>query len=213
MVGYRRGVLAFVTAALLIAAGCSSSSNHALPPTTTRGTVTTPQSTVVRGPRGLLEFRAVQYDGSNTLVFPDAGPNGRCPKLVAKSPPDTPSASEVVLLDRQKQFCYVLGPVLVTGASVHSGSVIYDSTTSQWATNVHFVNNDFLVKVAGPLINKEVAIVLNGLVQSAPVINPGITGRDVEITGGFTKAQAVGTVASILGITRSSVHVDSSGEG
>jgi preprotein translocase subunit SecD len=203
-------VFAFLAAALLIAAGCSSSSEHALPSTTTRPTVTAPQSTVARGPRGRLEFRAVQYDGVDPLQYPYPGQDV-CKKLLAKSPPDTPSAEEVVLPDRQKQACYVLGPVLVTGAGVNSASVIHDPTADQWATDIHFVNNDFIVKVADPLINKEVAIVLNGVVQSAPVINPGITGHDVEIAGGFTKAQAVGAVASILGISPSSVRIDSSG--
>ena len=37
---------------------------------------------------------------------------------------------------------------------------------------------------------KEVAIELDGVVQSAPMIQPGITGRDVQITGQFTEDEA-----------------------
>ena len=55
----------------------------------------------------------------------------------------------------------------------------YDSTNSQFVTNIHFKNNDFVDKIAGPLVGKQVAIELDGVVQSAPTINPGITGRDV----------------------------------
>lgn len=113
-----------------------------------------------------------------------------CAALIKQSPPDTDSAQEVVLPDRLHQYCYVLGPAVVTGKSIGSASTLYDSTQSQWSTNVHFKNNDFLTKIAGPYVNKEVAIELDGVVQSAPVINPGITGRDVEITGNFTQGQA-----------------------
>ena len=51
-------------------------------------------------------------------------------------------------------------------------------------------NNDFVDKIAGPLVNKLVAIELDGVVQSAPEINPGITGRDVQISGEFTQGEA-----------------------
>ncbi len=113
-----------------------------------------------------------------------------CAALIKQSPADTDSAQEVVLPDRLHQYCYVLGPALVTGKSISSADTEYDSTESQWATEVHFKNNDFLTEIAGPYVNKEVAIELDGVVQSAPVINPGITGRDVEITGNFTQGEA-----------------------
>ena len=95
-----------------------------------------------------------------------------------------------MLPDRQRQSCYVLGPVLATGKSIGSTSTIYDSTSSQWATQVHFKNNDFITKIAQPLVGKNVAIELDGIVQSAPTIQPNITGRDVEITGNFTQGEA-----------------------
>ena len=96
----------------------------------------------------------------------------------------------MILPDRKQTSCYVLGPALVTGKSIGSASVVYDSTQSQWATNVHFKNNDFIDKIAKPLVGKNVAIELDGVVQSAPLINPNITGRDVEITGQFTQGEA-----------------------
>ncbi len=45
-------------------------------------------------------------------------------------------------------------------------------------------------KVAGPYVNQRVAIELDGVVQSAPTINPGITGRSVQISGAFSKGEA-----------------------
>ena len=125
---------------------------------------------------------------STTTLPPQAFPG--CAKLIKASPPDTDTAQQVILPDRKKTSCYVLGPAIVTGKSVGSSNVIYDSNSSQWATNVHFKNNDFLTKIAGPLVGKQVAIELDGVVQSAPTINPGITGRDVEITGSFTQGEA-----------------------
>jgi preprotein translocase subunit SecD len=123
-----------------------------------------------------------------TTTVPAAFPG--CAALIKQSPKDTDTAQEVVLPDRLNQTCYVLGPAVVTGKSIGSAKTLYDSTTGQWSTNVHFKNNDFLTKIAGPYVNKEVAIELDGVVQSAPVINPGITGRDVEINGNFTQGQA-----------------------
>jgi preprotein translocase subunit SecD len=96
----------------------------------------------------------------------------------------------VVLPDRKHTQCYVLGPVLVTGKSVSTASTQYDSTLSQWVTNVHFKNNDFVDKIAVPYVNKLVAIELDGVVQSAPVIHTGITGRDVQISGDFSQGEA-----------------------
>jgi preprotein translocase subunit SecD len=125
---------------------------------------------------------------STSTTVPKAFPG--CVALIKQSPPDTDAAQEVVLPDRQRQFCYVLGPALVTGKSVGSASVLYDSTQSQWSANVHFKNDDFLKQIAQPLVGQQVAIELDGVVQSAPTINAGITGRDVEITGSFSQSQA-----------------------
>ena len=52
------------------------------------------------------------------------------------------------------------------------------------------INDDFLRKIARPLVGRLVAIELDGVVESAPEINPGITGRDVEISGSFTEREA-----------------------
>jgi preprotein translocase subunit SecD len=113
-----------------------------------------------------------------------------CQALIKSSPPDTDTAKQVVLPDRKRTSCYVLGPVLVTGKSVSKAGAQYDSNTSQWVTNVHFKNNDFVDKIAVPYVNKLVAIELDGVVQSAPQIHAGITGRDVQISGDFSQGEA-----------------------
>ena len=93
-----------------------------------------------------------------------------CATLIKQSPPDTDAAQEVVLPDRTQPVVlraragdrhrqeHRLGETSSTTRRRRSGS-----------TNVHFKNNDFLTKIAGPLVGKQVAIELDGVVQSAPV--------------------------------------------
>jgi preprotein translocase subunit SecD len=154
-------------------------------PSTTAGATTTAgtSSTTKAG------TSTTKPGSSTTTTAPPAGQT-TCQTLIKQSPPDTDSAKSVVLPDRKHTACYVLGPAVVTGKSVGSAGTQYDSTTSQWVTNVHFKNNDFVDKIAGPYLQKQVAIELDGVVQSAPVINAGITGRDVQISGDFTQGEA-----------------------
>jgi preprotein translocase subunit SecD len=86
--------------------------------------------------------------------------------------------------------CYLLGPTVLNGRNVSSASSQYDSNTSSYVTEITFKTNEFVVKVAEPYVNKQVAIELDGVVQSAPTINPGITGKRVQISGSFTKGEA-----------------------
>ena len=87
---------------------------------------------------------------------------------------------------------YQLGPTLLTGKAVSTASSAFES--GGWGVNVKFTSQggqDFVDKVANPNVNKQVAIVLDGVVQSAPVINPGITaGNPVRISGSFTQQEA-----------------------
>ena len=184
-----------------LATACSSSASKTIRVSTSiaHAAVSTPTR-----PRASLEFRGLEYSGNTPLIFP--ANESPC---TTNHPTSVPSAT--LLFDRKDQYCYIVGPVLLTAAAVTSASVLYDQTTSQWAVILHWGNNDFLAKIAGPLVNKDVTIVLNGIVQSAPVINPGITGRDVEITSDYSRAQAISVAGSIMGIAPSQVKVDASG--
>ncbi len=86
--------------------------------------------------------------------------------------------------------CYFLGPTLLTGREIGSADARYDLSQGGWYVTVHFKNNDFADKIGGPEVGKQVAIVLDGVVQSAPQINAGITGKDVQITGSFSSKEA-----------------------
>jgi preprotein translocase subunit SecD len=77
----------------------------------------------------------------------------------------------------------------MTGRNIDSAGSEYDPNTAEYVTNIKFGNDEFVQKVA-PLVGSNVAIELDGVVQSAPTINPGITGRDVQISGGFGQGEA-----------------------
>ncbi|MFM8236433.1 MAG: protein translocase subunit SecD [Actinomycetota bacterium] len=110
-------------------------------------------------------------------------------KLVTPRAQATASAT-VILPDVDRTLCYKLGPTLLTGRNVGEAEAFINPSTAEWAVNVTFRNDDFVTKVAQPYVNKDVAIELDDVVLSAPRINPGITGRDVQISGSFTEREA-----------------------
>jgi preprotein translocase subunit SecD len=105
-------------------------------------------------------------------------------------------ASATVILPGRKtdsgdpDACYLLGPTVLNGRNISSASSRYDSNTSSYVADITFKTNEFVDKVAGPYVNKQIAIELDGVVQSAPTINPGITGKHVQISGSFSKGEA-----------------------
>ncbi len=124
--------------------------------------------------------------GSTTTTTKPA--TADCAKLITPRDKDVASA-QVVLPDPKHTVCYLLGPTVLTGKNVKHADARFDSTNG-WEVNITYGNDDFVKKVAQPYVNKEVAIALDGLVQSAPKINPGITGRQVQITGNFSEGEA-----------------------
>lgn len=90
--------------------------------------------------------------------------------------------------DEHATNCYQLGPVALGAPNIVSAEAVNDF---EWRVDVEFGDDRFLTDVAKPLVNQRVAIVLDDVVMSAPQINPGIVGRDVQITGGpFTEVEA-----------------------
>ena len=170
-----------------IAARTRAAATGATGATGSTGATGTTGSTGTSGPSGASGVTPTTV--APTTSVPAQAFQG-CADLIKKSPPDTDGAQQVVLPDRDHKFCYVLGGAVVTGKSVGSSGTTYDSTQSQWVATVKFKNNDFVDKIAKPYVGKQVAIELDGVVQSAPTIHPGITGRDVQITGQFSQSEA-----------------------
>jgi len=202
----RAGLVPVVVALLVTGCSTSSTAQRPLPtvvaPVTASATVSARQSLEFRQVRLILPAStAIKSQGGSSL-----SPQ-RCSTLVTPAADRRASNVSEMLFDRRRAYCYLLGPTLVSGASVDAATLVYDAATTSWAVNVHFDNNDYLTKIARPLVNKQVAVVLTGFVQSVSTIEPGFTGRNVEIIGGFTQVGAADVAAAILGVAPSSVNV------
>jgi hypothetical protein len=110
-----------------------------------------------------------------------------------------------VLTDRRKSACYVLGPTLLTVTNVGSADAVADPTTSDWVVNVHLTNDDFVRRVASVEVGKQVAMILDDVVESAPNVNAGITGENLTIGGSYDEATARSVAARVDPSSRSRI--------
>ena len=99
------------------------------------------------------------------------------------------ATSPVILADHAHTLCYELGPTILTGKNIQSATATLGASGG-WVVQVHFGNDDFVQLVASRYTNQQVAISLDQTVESAPTIRPGITGRNVEISGTFGASEA-----------------------
>jgi hypothetical protein len=148
-----------------------------------------------------LVLRTVPY-GRRTTSSSKPGVTASAPTTCEGGALVTPQAKQtareqVVVPDRAKSACYLLGPTLLTGHNIITADAVIDPTTAEWTVNLHFANDDFVAKVAGPYVGRQIAIVLNGVVESAPTINQGITGQDVTISGQYDEATAKRIASSL----------------
>ena len=113
-------------------------------------------------------------------------------------------ASDVLACDRDGTTKYLLGPADVQGTEVKSADAGLDQNGTGWQVNLSFKSKgtrefgDLTQRVVNlPSPTNQVAIVLDGVVQSAPqIINP-ILGGQAQITGNFTQKQAT-DLANVL---------------
>ncbi|HET9727808.1 MAG TPA: protein translocase subunit SecD [Acidimicrobiia bacterium] len=185
----------------------TSTSSSTTTTTPTKKTTTTGHASVRRirtqmiahvGPAGGSSSTTVKGATSTTVkgattttptTAPRKQPTCEGGKLVTPRAQDV-ADSTVVLPDRKKTACFLLGPTLMTGRGIDSASARIDPNTAKWVVDVTFKTDEFVQKVATPYTNKQVAIVLDGVVQSYPTIQPGITGKNVQITGDFSAKEA-----------------------
>jgi len=123
-------------------------------------------------------------------TVPYNNPPGQPP--IPTTPPenDEPSAT-VVLPDKNKTVRYELGPAQLTGKALASADAVIDQT-GQWKVDFTTTGKGSgeWDKVAQQNYQKQVAIDLDGSVQSAPQINAQQFNGRGEITGNFTQSQA-----------------------
>jgi preprotein translocase subunit SecD len=96
------------------------------------------------------------------------------------------------------QTCYYLGPVQLDGTAVTRAVANYSPQENGWGVDATYRGNEFVDKIAQPDVGKQVAIVFGGEVLSTPVIEKGITGNQIRISGAMNAAQAR-RLAAVLG--------------
>ncbi|HSH59622.1 MAG TPA: protein translocase subunit SecD, partial [Acidimicrobiales bacterium] len=120
-----------------------------------------------------------------------AGPEGEA-KITPREE-DKPESQVILPGTKDEQNArYVLGPSELTGRAVKDAKAEVDPGTGEW--KVGFTLTDTGAKefdaLAARNLNKQVAIVLDGVVQSAPTIQQAKFEGSGEITGNFSEREA-----------------------
>ncbi|MDX6243185.1 MAG: preprotein translocase subunit SecD, partial [Frankiales bacterium] len=115
-------------------------------------------------------------------------------------------AQPLAACSRDGSQIYILAPSYMSGKDVKNASAL-DDATQGWLVQLNFTSSGAdhfgklttaVTSLASPL--NQVAVVLDGVVESAPVIQSAITGGQAQITGGtggFTQADTE-SLAQIL---------------
>lgn len=137
------------------------------------------------GKTALLEFREVL----------ETEPIGGSKLKETKSPT---SDKEAVIIDKEKKTKYRVGPTLMTGSALSTAATGFDQFNKA-EVNITFSaeGGKLFDEVAAKTYQKQLAIVLDDVVQSAPTIqSKSYSGRAV-ISGSFTTEEA-NTLALVL---------------
>ncbi|HEX5903004.1 MAG TPA: protein translocase subunit SecD [Actinomycetota bacterium] len=107
------------------------------------------------------------------------------------------AGEEVVFLDRDGQTKYRLGPVEITGDAINRATAIFDTgggaaVGQGWQIQFDMTDEgaDTFADVTTRLEGRQLAIVVDQEVISAPTVQNAITGGVGVITGSFTEARA-----------------------
>lgn len=157
------------------------------------------------GRTALLEFRLVDAAAVPEAVFkkieelslvPQDFRPGRMPAAIA---PLLPAGTEVLPAKDSEEsrggYYLVKSSAEMTGATLTKAQVIFDS--GQFAAAAPVITFELnkegsrrFADVTSGNVGRQLAIILDGVVQSAPRINSPITGGRGQIEGGFTPDQA-----------------------
>ncbi|MFN8388877.1 MAG: protein translocase subunit SecD [Bdellovibrionota bacterium] len=106
--------------------------------------------------------------------------------------PAKPESSTVPLKMRDGETLQVEEDVMMTGDTINGAGVEMDPRTNEIEVNLKFnsVGAEIFDRVTGDSVGRRMAIVLDGVGQSAPRINERISGGSARITGGFSTEEA-----------------------
>lgn len=100
-------------------------------------------------------------------------------------------ATTITLKDQSGQSVEVEDPALMTGDAVDDARVDFDSQGQvEVALRMTSAGADDFARITSENVGRQLAIVLDGVVYSAPVIRSAITGGNASITGGFSAEEA-----------------------
>ncbi len=93
--------------------------------------------------------------------------------------------------DERQARCYLLGKALLSGKELKNASVTPDNL-GRMGVSLTFNSEGALLfeEATGRLVGKQIAIVLDGMVISAPVVQSKIGGGNAQITGSFSADEA-----------------------
>lgn len=126
------------------------------------------------------------------------------------APPDQPTAA----CDSKLHQKYLLGPAALTGADVKSAKAVLETANGAgWIVDLDFTpaGSAAFARVTGTLATQsppadQFAILVDGDVLSAPLVQQAITGGKAQITGNFT-ADAARHLAALLTSGALPVHL------
>jgi len=145
------------------------------------------------------------FDGSEPVCIDTAG----CPDV------EIDPAKDIVAIDRSANWLH-LGPAVITEREVAGASAELVGTSgtdpaAQWVVTYRLTpagaaafGHATTTAVVERAPRNQIAILVDGVVASAPVVVAPITSGDGEITGNFTEAEARDLAASISPATVSS---------
>ena len=111
--------------------------------------------------------------------------------------PTDDSKTSLLACDREGQLKYLLGPAIIEGVDIADATSGIEQGQTQFSVQLRFKGSgtDKFAKATNQLHSQQqplsqFAIVLDGRVISAPVVNGPIPGGSASITGSFTQASA-----------------------
>ena len=133
---------------------------------------------------------SIQRQGSDSILVQLPGIDNADEALAALGTTGQLEIRSVEGVDENGEV--ILGEVLMTGEHVTDASISTDPNTGQVEVNVDFDSEGSAkwAEITGARVGQQIAIVLDGNVESAPTVQERITGGSTRITGDFSAEEA-----------------------
>jgi len=154
--------------------------------------VTEPGVATFTVPRRLTGDEEEALTATGRLVFRpviETRPPG--PDCATPSPRRADDAAEITACELGGAATYVLGPAEeIAVASANATAQVGAVATGEWVVEVTLTDAAAWEALTTKYIGKQLAIVLDGIVQSAPTVQEAIPGGSAHISGEFTESES-----------------------